>query len=374
MIEPARFLRALQDRGVRFFAGVPDSLLKDLCACIAETLPPHRHVTTANEGTAVALAAGHHLATGAVPAVYLQNSGLGNAVNPLLSLADPDVYGIPLLLLVGWRGEPGLPDEPQHVTQGRVMPDMLRAMELPFDVVGPGTPDCDTLLESAVASARRRGGPHVIVVRKGTFSRHESAVRREERLPLSREEAIAALLDTTTERDVVVSTTGKASRELHELRRARGEEGRADFLVVGSMGHCSQVALGVALERPGRRVFCLDGDGAALMHLGGLATIGLVRPAGFHHVLLNNGAHESVGGQSTGALGLDWPGIARSVGYRWAGRAEDPSELRRAIAGMSESPGPRFLEVRIRTGARSDLGRPRTSPRESRDRFMRSLD
>lgn len=373
MIDAPELVRVLRGCGVEFFAGVPDSLLKDFCACLAETLPPHRHVTTANEGTAVALATGYHLATGGVPAVYLQNSGLGNAVNPLLSLADPDVYGIPLLLIVGWRAEPGVPDEPQHAKQGRVMLEMLRAMELPFDIIGPEARSFEPLMESAVASARRRRGPHVIVVRKGTFSRYAAGPRQESALALSREAAIGTILEVLGERDVVVSTTGMASRELYELRRGRGEDDRADFLVVGSMGHCSQIALGIALERPDRRVFCLDGDGAAMMHMGGLATIGLVGPRNYHHILLDNGAHDSVGGQSTGALGLDWPAVAGAVGYRWTARVDSSDGLRKALREIVEAPGPRFLEVRIRTGSRPDLGRPLSSPREGRDRFMRSL-
>lgn len=375
MIPPEAFLAALRRHGVGFFAGVPDSLLEDLCACLSDSLPPRRHVTTANEGTAVALAVGSYLATGDVPAVYLQNSGLGNAVNPLLSLVDPDVYGIPLLLVVGWRGEPGVPDEPQHLKQGRVMLDMLGAMEIPFDVLGPDVADIDAQVSDVVGSALRRRASHAIVVRKGTFARHPRAAApvSAPAESLCREEAIEAVLDATGHRDVVVSTTGKASRELFELRRRRGEEDRADFLVVGSMGHCSQVALGVALEHSARRVFCLDGDGSAMMHLGGLATIGLLGPANFFHVLLNNGAHESVGGQSTGALLIDWPGLARAAGYRSVGSVEELSGLRRALAEMNEVEGPRLLEIRIRTGSRPDLGRPSATPRESRDRFMASL-
>lgn len=374
MILPEEFLRSLRRHGVEFFAGVPDSLLKELCTCLTETLPPRRHVTAANEGTAVALAAGHHLATGRVPVVYLQNSGLGNAVNPLLSLTDPDVYGIPLLLVIGWRGEPGVHDEPQHVKQGRVLERMLEAMEIPFDVLGPQEDDVDGRIARAVESAVRRRAPHAFLVRAGTFA----SLARPAALPpapeaMSREAVIEAILDVTGPRDVIVSTTGKASRELYEARRRRGEGGRADFLTVGSMGHCSQIALGIALEKGDRRVYCLDGDGAAIMHLGGLATIGLLGPANLFHVLLNNGAHESVGGQSTGALRLGWPELARAVGYAWAGSVSDAGGLRGALEAMGSVPGPRLLETRIRTGSRPDLGRPSASPRESRERFMESL-
>lgn len=361
----------LLERGVSFYAGVPDSLLAPFCAWVAEHTEPARHVITANEGSAVALAAGHHLASGELGLVYLQNSGLGNAVNPLTSLADAEVYGIPMLLMIGWRGEPGSPDEPQHRKMGRVTAPLLDAIGVPFSVLPGEAEAAAAAIDAAVEGSRARDGPYALLVPAGRFEPYAKRPGADEVYEMGREQALSILLGAVGADAAVVSTTGMASRELFELREARREGHERDFLTVGSMGHCSQIALGVALAQPGREIWCIDGDGAALMHLGGLATIGALAPAGLRHVVLNNAAHDSVGGQPTVGQQVDLCAIARACGYREVHRADDETALRAALAELGE--GPVLLEVRVRKGARPDLGRPTLSTQRAREQFSEFL-
>jgi phosphonopyruvate decarboxylase len=372
VLEPKQVFDWLEAGGVGFYAGVPDSLLKDFCAYVTANTPPERHVITANEGSAVAMAMGYHLATGKVGVVYLQNSGLGNTVNPLTSLADPAIYGVPMLLVIGWRGEPGKKDEPQHVHMGRVTQATLAALEIGYAVL-PADPDgAKATLDAALAEARRREAPYALVVPDGIFSRYKLA-EDPPRYPLTREEAIAAFVDALPAEAVVVATTGKPSRELYEVRKQKGQPTDGDLLIVGGMGHASQIALGVALQRPERPVYCLDGDGAVLMHMGGLATIGTLRPRNYRHVVVNNAAHDSVGGQPTVAFDVDLCAVARACGYPHVERVEQASELPAAFAALAKVGGPSFLEVRVKKGSRDDLGRPKTTPAELKRMFMGRL-
>lgn len=369
MIEPRRFLEILSQKGIGLFTGVPDSLLSGFCAALPG--PGPGHLVAANEGNAVGLAAGHFLATGRPALVYMQNSGLGNAVNPLASLADPEVYGLPMLLLIGWRGQPGVKDEPQHVKQGRITPALLEALEIPFAIIGPDSgpeAELDRLWKTMMDGRR----PVALLARAGTFGSGKSAAgpRAADATAMSREEAIETVLELLQPDDLIVSTTGKASRELFELRKKRGED-PADFLTVGGMGHASSIALGAALARPDRRLVVFDGDGALLMHLGALALAGTLRPANLIHIVLNNYCHESVGGQPTCSAGLDLGLIAEGCGYPSRARAVDPGQLRAVWPALAGAPGPHFLELALRPGSRADLGRPKSSPADNRDRFMR---
>lgn len=373
MINCQAFYEALLSRGVGFFAGVPDSLLQDICAYITDRTDAGRHIITANEGSAVALCAGHTLATGELGLVYLQNSGLGNAVNPLTSLADPDVYGIPMVLLVGWRGEPGAkPDEPQHVKMGKVTRALLEAIGVAHSVLPADIDDARRVLDDAVAQARARRAPYALVVRAGTFEAYKLP-KAAPSYPMTREQAIACFLEGLEPDALVVSTTGKPSRELYEQRELRGQPHDGDFLTVGSMGHASQIALGVALRAPHRPVYCLDGDGAVIMHMGGLCTLGTRAPRNFKHVVLNNAAHESVGGQPTVGFDVDFCAIARAAGYRAAARAEAEAALVEALGELRRAEGPALVEARVRVGSRADLGRPKMSPAQLKERFMRAL-
>jgi phosphonopyruvate decarboxylase len=350
---------------------VPDSLLKGFCASLAQR--GERDLIAANEGAAVALATGHYLATGRPGMVYMQNSGLGNALNPLTSLVDPEVYGIPMLLLIGWRGEPDRPDEPQHAKQGRVTLPMLETLGIPHEIHPDDLGQVAGALERALAHAEGASSPYALVVREGTFGPYDLQEQPRDPYEMRREEAVIGVTKGLHPDDVIVSTTGKASRELFEQRTATGASHAGDFLTVGSMGHASQIALGIALARPGRQVLCLDGDGALIMHMGALAIIGTRGPRNFKHVVINNGAHDSVGGQSTAGHSIDIPAIARACGYHGARRVVCRDELASAVVRLREEPGPALLEIMASRGARADLGRPTVSPRDNKLAFMENL-
>jgi phosphonopyruvate decarboxylase len=373
MLDVKAFYEHLLTLDVDFFTGVPDSLLKDICAYITSHAPPDRHIIAANEGGALALGVGYHLATGKVPLIYMQNSGLGNVVNPLLSIADPEVYAIPMLLMIGWRGEPGVKDEPQHVKQGRIMLAMLDAMEMPHYVIDGNDLDAaKSQVRQAIRQAQGGLRPVALIIRKGIFGQYPYQDRGQA-LPLCREEVIQQIAGALSPRDVVVATTGMPSRELFECRERLAQGHDTDFLMVGGMGHASHVALGIALRHPDRQVVCVDGDGSVLMHMGSLAINGIAACANFKHIVLNNAAHDSVGGQPTVADRVDLSAVARAVGYRQTIRAGDTEEIAAALGSLRLLEGPAFLEVRIRKGARKDLGRPTSSTFENKAGFMKFL-
>jgi len=373
MIATHDFFNQLTENRISFFAGVPDSLLKDICAYIMDTLPPQQHIITANEGAAVALAAGHYLATGNPGLVYMQNSGQGNAINPLLSLADPDVYSIPMLLIIGWRGEPGVKDEPQHLKQGKVTLGLLETCGIPHEVLPDERAAAAASLAKAVKTMRESRAPYALVIRSKTFEPYSLKKKTVTNYPFNREGALKLVVDSLTMDDMVVSTTGKTSRELFEYREEKSQGHGNDFLTVGSMGHASQIALGMALAKPERQMFCFDGDGALLMHMGSLAINGTLGATNFKHILFNNGAHDSVGGQPTVGFALDFRAIARSCGYAAVLRAEDKVGIREAVAQLRSIDGPALLEIRVNKGAREQLGRPTTTPIENKNSIMRTL-
>ena len=374
MIDAKQFLSALENFGVRFFAGVPDSLLQSLCAELLKSVPAERHIIAANEGAAIALAAGWHLATASTPCVYMQNSGLGNAVNPLVSLADPQVYSIPMLLLIGWRGEvlhgQQVKDEPQHAKQGLITLDLLRCLDIPYAVLGPDNANFERCAEGLLRRAASERRPTALVIRKDTFANVTSSLASSD-YPLRREQALELLVEALPVETIIVATTGKLSRELYEIRLARHQTNERDFLVVGSMGHSVQIASGIALAQPQRRVTCIDGDGAVIMHMGGLATSASI--PNLMHIVINNGAHESVGGQPTQALRIDLTAIARACGYMTAQQANTADDIRIAIDTALDTPGSSFLEIRTTIGARPNLGRPKDSPVQSKLSFMRAI-
>jgi len=374
MIETANFYNELVGQGIEFFTGVPDSLLKDICGYIADKGDANNHVIAANEGGAVGLAVGHHLATGKVPLVYLQNSGLGNTVNPLLSIADDKVYGIPMLLLIGWRGEPDVKDEPQHVRQGEVNEDMLKSMTIPYTVVDKSS-DFKSIIKEAVQSSRASSKPHALLVRKGTFATYKFAGEAQPDLSLNREDVVKLIIDSLGSDDIVVSTTGKTSREVFEYREEIDQGHEKDFLTVGAMGHTSSIAMGISLSKPDRKVYCLDGDGSVLMHMGSLPINGQADGvSNFKHIVINNGAHDSVGGQPTVAFDIDFVSIAKASGYTFTKRASEKDEIIELLKQVSEHEGRALLEIRVNKGARADLGRPTRSPLENKIAFMQFLD
>lgn len=373
MIRPGFFIDMLREQGIEFFTGVPDSLLKNVCAYITDHIPVQNNVIAANEGAAIGLATGYHLATGAIPVVYMQNSGIGNAVNPLLSLTDKEVYNVPLLLLIGWRGEPGVHDEPQHVKQGKVTLSLLDAMGIRYAVLSKDEAEFEVQLAKALDAMRSTNEAYAFVIQKDTFDDYKLKSVAASELKLSREEAIQTVTSSLGDRDVVVSTTGMISRELFEYRESVSEGHARDFLTVGSMGHASQIALGIALQQPDRTVWCFDGDGASIMHMGSMAVTGSMHPRNVIHVVFNNGAHDSVGGQPTVGLDIDLPQIARSSGYSTAMSVSNKEELLLVLGEIQSKERPVLLEIKVKKGARKDLGRPTTTPIQNKECFMEFL-
>ena len=360
--------------GSDFFTGVPDSQLKPLCNYLMHTygIDPKHHLIAANEGNCTALAAGYYMSTGRIPTVYMQNSGEGNIINPVASLVNDHVYAIPMIFVVGWRGEPGVHDEPQHIYQGMVTLKLLADMDIQAFVVSADTS------EAELAGKRRefqdlldQGKQVAFVIRKGALS-YDEKVDYQNHNVMKREEIIQHIAGITGN-DPIISTTGKASRELFEARTASGESHERDFLTVGSMGHASSIALGVALNMPGQKIWCIDGDGAMLMHMGAMAVIGSQRPENLVHIVINNSAHETVGGMPTVAGQMDIVAIARACGYPYAVSVDNFADLDEELQNAKAESGLRLIEVKSSIGARADLGRPTTTALENRQNFMAYL-
>ncbi|MDR2345033.1 MAG: phosphonopyruvate decarboxylase [Planctomycetaceae bacterium] len=378
MIPCKEFLSTLQQNGVEYFFGVPDSLLKSFCAYVTDNVQKDRHIITANEGAAIGLAAGVYLSTKKPALVYMQNSGQGNAVNPLISLADNKVYSIPMLLLVGWRGEPGTKDEPQHIKQGEITLKLFDTLDIPYKILSADwDDDSRQIINQICKTINDTNSPYALIVRKETFEPYKiQSIQPDCDELLSRENAIEIVIQTIQEfvsNAVLVSTTGMISRELYEIRIKNKEGGASDFLTVGSMGHASAIALGIAKNCLERLVICLDGDGAALMHMGTLATIGTEGTENFKHIILNNGAHDSVGGQPTCGLKINFCAIASACGYKKTWKVESQQMLQFAVREMMQTKGPSFIEIHVKKGARHDLGRPKFTPIENKQNLMQFL-
>ena len=374
MIRPSYFYDLLIKNGTDFFAGVPDSLLKNLCAYITDNAPAEKHIISANEGSATGLATGYHLATGKIPMIYMQNSGEGNMVNPLMSIADPDVYSIPMLIVIGWRGEPGVHDEPQHVKQGKVTCDLLDAMKVPYEVLSDNEADLPAQFEKAYKYIKENNAQYAFVIRKGTFDEYKLVNNIPVEGKMSREEAIEKIMLSADDRTAFVSTTGMISRELYEQRDKHNMGHERDFLTVGGMGHASQIALAIAMQKKDRQVYCVDGDGASIMQMGGMATIGSRKPSNYVHFVLNNGAHDSVGGQPTVGREVDFCEIAEGCGYENVVKVTTPEELDAVLGDAETKEKLTFVEVLVTKGARKDLGRPKSTPVENKIALMNFLN
>lgn len=367
-------LEEIEQLGAAFFTGVPDSQLRALCDTLMSRYGiGEKHVIAANEGAAVGLAAGHYLATGNPAVVYMQNSGIGNAVNPICSLVNDKVYAIPVLFIVGWRGEPGVHDEPQHIYQGEITRELLDCLGVQNYVISKDTTP-EELAEyfSKIKEEFAVGRQCALVVRKGALESDEK-LKYANDYPLSREDVVKLFVDHTDERDIIVSTTGKLSRELFEAREARGQGHEKDFLTVGSMGHSAMIAMGIAREKKERRVFCLDGDGAVLMHMGSLAVAGSAQMENFVHVLFNNGAHETVGGMPTVSEKIDYLEVAKGCGYENIYTAETEEEVISLFGKITKAKGSVFAEIKTNLLSRADLGRPTTTPVQNKEAFMEFL-
>ncbi len=360
--------------GADFYTGVPDSQLKALCNYLMATygIDPKHHIIAANEGNCTALAAGYHLATGKVPVVYMQNSGEGNIINPVASLLNDKVYAIPMIFIIGWRGEPGVHDEPQHIYQGEVTCRLLDDMGIASYIIGQNTTD-DEVIEAmnGFRGVLDHGKDVAFVIRKGALTDAPKVEYKNDN-QMAREEIIRHIVKVSGE-DPIVSTTGKASRELFEIRKANGQSHKYDFLTVGSMGHSSSIALGIALNKPERRIWCIDGDGAVLMHMGAMAVIGANKPKNLVHIVINNSAHETVGGMPTVAGNIDLVAVAKACGYSYAASVDTIEDLDRELETRKNRNELTLIEVKCSIGARENLGRPTTSASENKLQFMRFL-
>lgn len=361
--------------GSDFYTGVPDSQLKALCNYLIDEygIDPKHHVIAANEGNCAALAAGYHLATGKVPVVYMQNSGEGNIINPAASLLNDKVYAIPVIFIIGWRGEPGVHDEPQHLYQGEVTLKLLEDMDISSFVIEKGTTQ-DEVRKAMddFAKVLEQGKDVAFVIKKGALS-YDGNTEYKNGNTMLREEIIRHIVKVSGE-DPIISTTGKASRELFEIREANAQSHKYDFLTVGSMGHSSSIALGVAVNKPGTKVWCIDGDGAVLMHMGSMAVIGADAPRNLIHIVINNSAHETVGGMPTVAGKIDLAAIARACGYPTAVSVDSFDKLEHELEAAKRRDSLSFIEVKCGIGARDDLGRPTTTAIENKLNFMEYLN
>jgi phosphonopyruvate decarboxylase len=369
MIRPEFFIEALREKGIDCFTGVPDSLLKNICAYITDHFDAAHNIIAANEGAAVGLAAGHYLATGQPACVYMQNSGEGNIINPLASLTDQEVYNIPVLLLIGWRGRPGVHDEPQHVKQGKVTTGLLNVMGVNYEVLSKEEDKAAKQIDKA-AKALANKEVFALVIEKDTFEDYKLQNVEVNDLTMTREEAIQTVAAALGEKDCIVSTTGMISRELFEYRAAMNQGHERDFLTVGSMGHASQIALGIAMAKTDRKVWCFDGDGAAIMHMGSMAIVANKAPKNYVHVVFNNGAHDSVGGQPTVGLKIDLPRVARAVGYPHTYSVSAKEDLMDVLNEVKKNNDLSLIEIKVKKGNRKDLGRPTTTPVQNKEALM----
>lgn len=364
--------------GSDFFVGVPDSLLKPLCNYLMHTynIDPQHHIIAANEGNCVGLAAGYHMATGKIPVVYMQNSGEGNIVNPVTSLLNKKVYAIPTIFIIGWRGEPNVHDEPQHIFQGEITLSLLDLLEIPYIVVDQNLSDqafkeqYQQLQQNLV-----NGNSIALVIKKGALIYSEKVIYKND-YTLNREKIIEHIVSVSKD-DPIISTTGKASRELFEIRERNNQGHQYDFLTVGSMGHSSSIALAIAIQQLHKKIWCIDGDGAVLMHMGAMGVIGSICPSNLVHVVINNGSHETVGGLPTVVNSIDLCSVARACGYKSVLSVNSQDELEQALKTAKLTNELVFIEVKSSIGARDDLGRPTTTPienKESFENFLRSKD
>ena len=371
-IQPKDAFRQFQEQEIDFFSGVPDSLLKNFCSFVDENVDKENHVIAANEGSSIAISIGYHLATSKTPLVYMQNSGIGNAINPLLSLADERVYSIPMVLMIGWRGEPNIKDEPQHIKQGAVTEAMLKAMDIKTYILDQNS-SLD-VIKDACNSAKNNKKPVAILVKKNTFAEYKPIKNLKSDLSMSREDIIKIVAKSADKfKYSIVSTTGVSSRELFEYRADNNLGHSKDFLTVGGMGHASQIALGIGMFAKDKNILCLDGDGAYLMHTGANAEIGVRSIKKFKHIVINNKCHDSVGGQPTRAGKIDLNKIASSFGYKVYPTCKTENELIDVIDKFLKSDECSFMEIQAKPGFRKDLGRPTTTPEENKICFMQSI-
>lgn len=373
MLDQKLIFEELEKQEVTFFTGVPDSYLNGFCNYALNNFP-ERNIIAANEGNAVGIAAGHYFASKEIPLVYMQNSGMGNIVNPLASLVDEHVYAVPMLLLIGWRGQAGTGDWPQHELQGQITLGLLDVMGIQYRILPDDNSQVTEILKTAMEYCKTYRKPYALVAPKGVMA-GEKINNKDAIYPMSREEVIEIILDHMPENTIYSATTGRATRELFFLRERRNEGKEHDFLNVGAMGHASSVALGIALEKPGRKVVVLDGDSATMMHMGAMTMVSNLDVPDFIHVVLNNGAHESVGGQPSVGHKINFTKIAEACGYETVHHSvTSKEELIEAIEVLRECGKASFIDVRIHKGLSGKLPSLDFSHREAIDELIGELN
>jgi phosphonopyruvate decarboxylase len=373
MVNQRYLFESLKNLGIDFFAGVPDSLLNNFCLYMVENIPDGQHVMAANEGNAIAIAAGHYMATGNIPLVYMQNSGIGNATNPLLSLTHDSVYGIPMILVIGWRGDPAFNDHAQHKKQGELTPVLMKDMDIPYEILD----DENTVVEKftwAIDKAKEISAPVALIAKKAILTEKVKKQEYPESKLMNREEAVSAVVDVLGEDAIYLGTTGRATREVHEQLKEHGVGEGHEWQNVGSMGHVSSVGLGIALAKPEQKVVVFDGDAAAVMHMGALATNCRYKAGNLIHIVLNNGVNESVGGQPSAGYVVNLTEVAAACGYRTPGHAvETREELQAIMKNYKNGEMPLFLDVHVRQGIRSDMPKLSIDHKAQKDALMKNL-
>jgi phosphonopyruvate decarboxylase len=359
----------LLENGISYFCGVPDSVLNPFISYL-EANDKSNNTIAVNEGSAIGLAIGYNISTDKIPLVYMQNSGIGNATDPLVSLASPTVFSVPILLLIGWRGQPGKHDEPQHIHQGEITPKLLDDLGIPSQILSYDIDAAKLQIKSIINEMKKTDKPHALLIESDTFDEYINNSTSKSNHQLSREEAVSVIAESINDKDIIVSSIGKMSRELFEYRDKKNQKHNKDLLIVGGMGHAASVAAGIALQKQKLRVFCLDGDGSIIMHMGVLTTIGTNKPNNFTHVVLNNGLHDSVGGQPSSGLKIDLKSIVLGCGYRKYYKVTNKKELKNVIKKTESIKGPIMIEVLIKPGARKALVRPNIHPRENKTTFQ----
>ncbi len=373
MVNQQYLFESLKKMGVDFFAGVPDSLLNNFCLYMVQNIPDGQHVMAANEGNAIAIAAGHYMATGSIPVVYMQNSGIGNATNPLLSLTHDCVYGIPMILVIGWRGDPAISDHAQHKKQGELTPVLMKDMDIPYEILDSDETVVDKFAW-AVAKAKEISSPVALIAKKAILTEKVKKQEYPESKLMNREEAVSAVVDVLGNDAIYLGTTGRATREVHEQLKAHNVGEGHEFQNVGSMGHVSSVGLGIALAKPDQKVVVFDGDAAAVMHLGALATNCRYKAGNMIHIVLNNGVNESVGGQPSAGYVVNLTEIADACGYRTPGHTvETKEELQAILMDNKKEEMPLFIEVHVRQGIRSDMPKLNIDHKAQKEALMETL-
>lgn len=369
MVTCNELYKIFKDNDLTFFTGVPDSTFKAWMNFLSEC-NDLKNVIAVNECEATALAAGYYLSTGRIGVVYMQNSGLGKAVNPLMSLVDPEVFSIPVLLIIGWRGEPGKKDQPEHKKMGRVMLHLLDTLEIPYSILTNNLEDIKREIVKAKDYMIRRNAPYSIIIRKGLLNDYKRKISPEQNLEMMREDAIKVIVNNLKGTEIIISTTGKTSRELFEYREKKGESHKKDFYTIGSMGCSAAIAMGIAMQKKDKKIFVFDGDGSLLMEMGTLATVGHYSLKNFYHIVLDNQSHDSTGGQPTVSGTVNFEKVALSCGYKYANIVKTEKDLIKKVKDMLDLDGPQMLVVKVKKGARKDLGRPTISPSENKKIFM----